>query len=161
MTEQAHVVGHEPDVALGDGLAVGHDLTEHAHFAGIGSEQPGHEPDARALAGAVGADKTHDLAGLEVERQVFEREEAERLPDIAHLDVFRLGHFLSTVRMARRSRVARSSGVRPSCWPMPAAAARCSSSFPSWSSPASPFTSATNEPLPWRVTMTPSFSRSR
>jgi hypothetical protein len=65
--EQTHVVGHEADVSLGDGLAVGHDMPEHAHLAGIGSEQSRHEPDARTLAGAVGADKTHDLAGLEVQ----------------------------------------------------------------------------------------------
>ena len=46
-----------------------------------------------ALAGAVRADEAHDLAGLEVERKVVEREEAERLADAAHLDV--LGRFIS------------------------------------------------------------------
>ena len=117
VAEQPHLVGNETDVAFGDGLVVGHRVAQNAHFARVGREQSGQQANGGALAGAVRSDEAHDLAGLEVERQVFEREEAERLADVAHLDVFGLGHFLSTLRMARRRRVASSSSERPSCWP--------------------------------------------
>src|SRR5690606_5254968 len=163
VSKQLHVVGDESDVAFCDPLRTRHLVAEHADAAGVGFDEPHQEAQRRALAGAIRSDEPHDLTRFELERNILESEEADLLPDGVHLDVFPVHarcHFLGRLRLTLRSLAMSSSSLRWSVRAMLAAAARCSSSSASERSVDSATLSATQEPLPWRVTMTPSFSSS-
>src|SRR5690606_15264187 len=129
----------------------------------VRGQQTHRQADRGALAGTVGPDQAHDLARLQVQVQVVQAEVAEGLAHPAHVDRLAGAHrrFTGWRRVPRRA--SRSSGPSPSWLASATAWRRCSSSFWYCSSLAAlprPL-SATNEPLPWRVTITPSCSSSR
>ncbi len=65
----------------GNGLAIDR------NFAGVGALRAGQDLHERRFAGAVFADQCVHFAGLQVERNVFERANTgKRLPDAAHLE---------------------------------------------------------------------------
>src|SRR5690606_13822874 len=159
----AHVGRDVADVAFGLGLRGRHGVAEHADLTGVGCQHAHGHADRGALAGAVGPDQAHHLAGLQLERDSLQLEEAVGLADAPQAQVGGGAHDVLPARSVLRSRVWSSSSVMPSWRAISAALRRCSSSFCCWSSLAAlprPL-SATNEPLPWRVTITPSDSRSR
>src|SRR5690606_10647576 len=131
---EAHVVGDESDVAFGDGLLPRHRVPEHSHVAAVGTDEPHEDADGRGLAGAIRADESHDLPGIEAQVDVREPEESVRLLDAACVDDWCV-HWSPPWLFARtlRSLDARSSLVSPSTRPRSAAANRCSSSL-SWCS---------------------------
>ena len=68
-------LGDEADVPLGAHLLRRHRAAEHLDLARVLADQPHEDAHGRRLAGAVGSDEAHDLALLEAERDVVEREE--------------------------------------------------------------------------------------
>src|SRR5690606_18277425 len=118
--------------------------------------------DRRRFAGAVRPDEAHDLARVEREIDVPQREEAVALAYALELDQC-VAHFaVSPCRSTiSRSRSARSCVFIPSSRAIAAAASRCSSSSRRRRSRPSSRLLATNVPRPWRVTSTPSRSSSR
>ncbi len=81
-------VGHQFDMLKRSGDAEFYDLlrggmadlfAEHGDRAARGGEHAGDQVERRAFAGAIGTDQRHDLAGLDVERDVVDRDHAAEL----------------------------------------------------------------------------------
>ena len=129
LPNRRHVVGDVADIPLRAGLLVRQRVPEHADLARVLLNHGHEQPDRRRLAGAVRADEAHDLAALEAQRHVVEREELVALADAAHFDRGCVhGLFFSRLRWTSRSRASSSSASRPSSAAISAAASRCSSS---------------------------------
>ena len=88
--EQAAALGHERHAQLDavGGVHRADRLAVEGHLAGLRLHQPGDGLEQRRLAGAVGADERHHLAGLHAQRHALQRAHAGAVGhvDVAHLE---------------------------------------------------------------------------
>src|SRR4051812_2991446 len=136
-------------------------MAEQAHRALVRPDEAHQDANGGALAGAIRAHETHDLPGRELQRNVLEREEPVLPAHVPHFHDQRVtAHFFSALRSALRTRAISSSASMPTSFARRAAATRWSSSSCCCRFIVRPRLSATNEPLPCWVTITPSLSSS-